>query len=135
MSESTPSNESVSSAKEQEKRHAELLKELHNSSVRISGVENRVAQLQVNLSTKIGELSAKTNAYGKHYEQDLKALKKDYGQRIGNLKDKIREVREEQRNEFAQLQKDQKMKFDLLDRKLNFGLGAIILLLFLMLFL
>jgi conjugal transfer/entry exclusion protein len=135
MSESTPSYQPAASPKEQEKRHAEVLKELHNSSARISGLENRVGQLQDNLSQKIGELSAKTNAYGKQYEQDLKALKKEYGQRIGNLKEKIREVREEQRKELSQLQSAQEQKFALLDKKLNVGLGAIILLLILLHFL
>jgi ribosomal protein S4 len=94
-----------------------------------------VGQLQDNLSQKIGELSAKTNTYGKQYEQDLKALKKEYGQRMGNLKEKIREVREEQREELSQLQKAQEKKFALLDKKLNVGLGAIILLLILLHFL
>lgn len=135
MNESTPTSKLSPSSKEQEKRHAEVLKELHNSSVRISGLENRMGQLQDNLSQKIGELSAKTNGYGKQYEQDLKALKKEYGQRMGNMKDKIREVREEQREELSQLQKAQDKKFALLDKKLNVGLGAIILLLILLLFL
>ena len=133
MSEANPP--SNASPKELEKRHAEILKELHHSSVRISGVENRMGQLQDNLSRKIGELSAKTNGYGKQHEQDLKALKKEQSQRLSALKDKVRELREEQQRALERLEEAENKKFAKLETRLNLGLGAIILLLLLSLFL
>lgn len=130
MPEST-SNVSAPDAnrKEHEKRHAELLKELHHSSIRISSVENRMGQLQDNLSHKVGELSAKTHAFGKQHEQELKALKNDHHKRLSALKNNVRQLRDEQQRAMKRLEEADEQKFAKLETRLNIALGAITLLL------